>query len=108
MGLIELHVPQAIVTLVGDERDRLLRVALRVAAKQRVRELKKERREAVSHIRRLERKYGATLVEFERKQLGALNTAQAHEDYNEWFFWASVLARADKAQDALAQMETVP
>ena len=46
MEQIELRIPKSIESLVSTERDRLLRSALRVAAKQRTRELAKERREA--------------------------------------------------------------
>jgi hypothetical protein len=55
------------------------------------------RREALTHIRRYERKYGSTLAQFERKQPSGLDTVQAHEDYNDWFFWGTVLARAENA-----------
>lgn len=107
MEQIALRVPKAIGMLASDERDRLLRTALRVAAKQRARELEKERHEALTHIRRYERKYGLPLTPFERKKLRSLDSVQAHEDYNDWFFWTRVLERADKAFDALAKMETV-
>ncbi len=107
MEQIELRIPKAIETLVGDERDRLLRSALRVAAKQRARELAKERREAATHIHRFERKYGVSLGEFERKKLRRLDTVQAHEDYTDWFFWTRVLERADRAANALDKMEAV-
>lgn len=107
MEQIELRIPKAIETLVGDERDRLLRSALRVAAKQRARELTKERREAVAHIHRFERRYGVSLDEFERKKLRRLDTVRAHEDYTDWFFWTRVLERADRAVDALKEMEAV-
>ena len=107
MTRIELRVPKAIEKLVGDDRDRLLRTALRVAAKQRARELAAERREALTHIRRYERKHQLSLAEFERKKLGALDTAQAHEEYNDWFFWTRVLDRAEKASNALAKLDRV-
>ena len=58
MGQIEMRVPKLVESLVGEERDRLLRTALRFAARQRARELEKERREALTHVRRYERKYG--------------------------------------------------
>jgi len=106
MEQIMLRIPKSIELLVGDERDRLLRSALRIAAKQRARELAKERREALTHLRHFERKYGVSFTEFERKKLRALKTVQAHEDYNDWFFWTSVLERADRATDALAKMES--
>ena len=107
MRLIELRIPKPIQTLVGDEQERLLRSALCVAAKQRARELDKERREALTQIRRYERKYGAALPEFEHKKLRTLKTVDAHEDYNDWFFWTTVLERANRATDALKQMESV-
>jgi hypothetical protein len=106
MEHIELNVPKAIQGLVREERERLLRSALRIAAKQRARELAKERRDALTQIRRLERKYGVSLEVFERKKLGVLNTAQAHEDYHDWFFWTRVLERADRAMNALKKMES--
>ena len=107
MESIQLRVPKSIQSLVSDEQERLLRSALRVAAKQRSRELAKERREALTHIHRYERKYGASLPEFERKKLRTLKTVQAHEDYNDWFFWTSVLERANRATKVFASMESV-
>jgi hypothetical protein len=107
MEQIQLRVPKSIELLAADERDRLLRSALRVAAKQRSRELAKERREAIGHIHRFERKYDVSLSVFERKTLRTLDTIQAHEDYNDWFFWTRVLERADQSTSALKKMESV-
>ena len=107
MEQIELRIPKSIELLVADERDRLLRSALRVAAKQRAREHAQARREATTHIRRFERKYGVTFGEFERRKLKTLDTTKAHQDYDDWFFWTRVLERANRAVDALKKMETV-
>ncbi len=107
MKSIELLVPNAIENLTSAEQDRLLRTALRAAARQRARELSKERREALTHIHRYERQYGLTFAQFERKKLRGLKTIQAHEDYNDWFFWVTVLKRAETARVALQKMETV-
>jgi hypothetical protein len=107
MQQIQLRVPKAIHTLVRDEQDRLLRSALRVAARQRARELAAEQREASANIRRYERKYGMSLAEFEHEKLPGLDSVQAHEDYNDWFFWTRVLDRAGKTADVLKKMETV-
>lgn len=107
MESIELRIPKPIQSLVDDEKERLLRSALRLAAKQRSRELAKERREALTHIRRFERKYGVSFVEFERKKLSALKTVQAHEDYNDWFFWITVLDRVNRTITALEKMESL-
>jgi hypothetical protein len=59
-------------------------------------ELEKAHREALANIRRYERKYGVPFAEFERKKLRTLDTVQAHEDYNDWFFWVNVAARTKK------------
>ena len=107
MGEIEVRVPKWMELLVGEERDNLLRTALRFAAKQRARELEKERREALTRVHRYERKYGVPLAKFERGPLRKLDTAQAHEDYNDWFFWTGVLERAEQAAGVLKKMETV-
>lgn len=107
MTTIQVRVPKAIEQLVGGEQDRLLRVGLRVAAKKRAQELAQSKREALSHVRQLERKYGVTFKTFE-KRLEKQDTLQAHEDYNEWFFWMSVLARVKQAQAAMDKLRSVP
>ena len=107
MTQMQLRVPKAIEKLVGNQQNRLLRPALRMAAKQRTRELEKECREALTNIRRYERKYDATLSQFERKKMRTLGTVQAHEDYNDWFFWTCVRERAQQAIAAMKKMETV-
>ncbi|TAH53053.1 MAG: hypothetical protein EYC68_05180 [Chloroflexota bacterium] len=103
MNTIQVRVPKAIEQLVEGEQDRLLRVALRMAAKTRAKELTQAQREASANVRRLEKKYGMTFNAFEKK-LGAMNTAQAHEDYNDWFFWLNVLERVQNARAAMAKL----
>lgn len=103
MNTIQVRVPKAIEHLVQGEQDRLLRVALRVAAKTRAKELAQAKREASLNLRRLERKYGTTFKAFE-KSLGDINTVQAHEDYNDWFFWLSVFERTEKADTAMKKL----
>lgn len=105
MNTIQVRVPKAIEHLVQGEQDRLLRVALRVAAKTRAKELTLAKREASLNLRRFERKYGTTFKDFE-KNLRAINTLQAHEDYNDWFFWLSVLERTEKAHAAMEKLAT--
>ncbi len=55
MNTIQIRVPKSIEQLVDGEQDRLVRVGLRVAAKARAKELAQAEREALSHIRRLEK-----------------------------------------------------
>ncbi|OQY94637.1 MAG: hypothetical protein B6D41_06920 [Chloroflexi bacterium UTCFX4] len=103
MNTIQVRVPKAIEQLVEGEQDRLLRVALRMAAKTRAKELTQAQREASANVRRLEKKYGMTFNAFEKK-LGAMNTAQAHEAYNDWFFWLNVLERVENARNAMEKL----
>jgi len=50
-------------------------------------------REARTRIRQFETRYGTSFTEFEKHVLPNLSSAEAHEDYDEWFFWESVLSR---------------
>jgi len=104
---VQVRVPKAIHALLQPERQRLLHHALRIAAKYRARELEQDCKDARAHIRRLEKKYRATFSQFERKKLRRLNTVQAHEDYNDWFFWTKLLERAERELRALSKMESV-
>lgn len=103
MNTIQVRVPKSIEQLVEGEQDRLLRVGLRVAAKTRAKELAQAEREATLQVRRLEKKYGITFKAFEKK-LAVINTVQAHEDYNDWFFWKTVLERVEKATGAMKKL----
>lgn len=103
MNTIQVRVPKAIEQLVEGEQERLLRVALRMAAKARAKELTQAEREALSNVRRMEKKYGVAFKAFEKK-LGTMNTVQAHEDYNDWFFWMNVLERVQNARTAMEKL----
>lgn len=107
MNTIQVRVPKAIGQLVEGEQDRLLRVALRMAVKTRAKELMQAQREATANVRRMEKKYGMPFNAFEKK-LGAMNTAQAHEDYNDWFFWVNVLDRVENARNAMEKLASTP
>lgn len=105
MTTIQVRVPKAIEQLVEGEQDRLLRVGLRVAAKKRAQELAQSKREALLHVRQMERKYGVTFRTFEKK-MDKEAALQLHEDYNEWYFWMSVLARVKQAQSAMDKLQS--
>lgn len=93
MRVISIQVPEAIGSLYSSERESLLRRAFRSFARQRIKELRAEMREAKSRIRQFETRYSTSFTEFEKHVLPNLSSAEAHEDYNEWFFWESVLSR---------------
>lgn len=44
-----------------------------------------------ARVRYFEEKYGGSFEQFETSLLAGLDTPEAHEDYNDWFFWHEVL-----------------
>lgn len=101
MAQMMVTIPKALAGLSAAERDELIREGLHEAVQARIRQIKAEIAESGEHIRQLEAKYGLPLAQFE-KQLES-ESLQAHEDYNDWFFWHKVLERNQKA---LAELET--
>ena len=57
-----------------------------------IRQIKTEIAESEEQVRHFEENYGVSLDHFE-KNLGDSETYQAHEDYNDWFYWREVLDR---------------
>jgi len=96
MSQIILDVPDAIAGLPEPERTRLIRGGLFEATRTRVRQLKKEIAESKDHLQEFERRYGVVFVQFEDELLPSLDTLQAHEDYNDWFFWQHLLAENER------------
>ncbi len=47
--------------------------------------------ESQKQIHFFEKRYGVSFAQFEKDILPVLDTFQAHEDYNDWFFWQTVL-----------------
>lgn len=93
MRVIRVRVPEVFGDLYKPEQDRLLHRAFRHYARQRAQELQAETIEAKEHIRKFEARYGVTFSEFEERVLPTLSSADAHDDYNAWLFWESVLER---------------
>jgi len=88
MSQILIEVPTALAELPAPERDSLIRAGLYEATRARLRELETKLAEAKAHLQQFEQQYG--LAHFERDLLPTLDSPQAHEDYNDWFFWHSV------------------
>ncbi|MCZ7575165.1 MAG: hypothetical protein M5U01_41985 [Ardenticatenaceae bacterium] len=100
---ITLRLPEALGTLPPEERDFLIRAGLHEAVAARIRQLEAERAQAAEHIKIFEARYGMPLVRFETGLLPTLDSHQAHEDYNDWFFWHSVLAEKERLLASLRQ-----
>ena len=88
---VTLNLPETWGKLPEQERNALLRAGVYEATRARVRQLQTEIAECKQQLRRFEQRYGMPFQRFEAEQLPVLDTLQAHEDYNDWFYWQSVL-----------------
>jgi hypothetical protein len=101
---VTLELPEPWGLLTEQERSRLLRAGVYEATRARVRQLQAEIAECEQNIRRFEELYGLPIQRFETERLLALDTWQAHEDYNDWFYWQSVL---DEKKSLLAGVQQI-
>lgn len=101
MTSITIEVPEKLQKLPSSERDALFRAGLYEAMHARIRQLEAEAAESSAEIARFERKYGLTFKRFEAEMLSSLDTQQAHEDYNDWFYWETVLAEKQRLLAAM-------
>jgi hypothetical protein len=92
MTQMTVNIPKVLAALSPKEREGLIREGVYEAVQTRIRQIKAEIAESEEHVRRFEEKYGVSLGQFE-KNLGDSATYQAHEDYNDWFYWNKVLNR---------------
>jgi hypothetical protein len=90
MTQITLEVPDVLAVLPAKERAILILAGLHEATNARIRQLETEIAESEAHIQRFETRYGVSFARFEAELLPTLDTHQAHEDYNDWFFWEQV------------------
>ena len=104
MSVVEMQIPQVLSDLYAPEQDRLLRGALRQYTRLRLHGLLAEMQEAQKHIQQFEAQYGMSLSELERQGLPENASVEAHEDYNRWFFWQSVL---DRQQEIVKRLRDV-
>ena len=91
MAEVTLKLPDTWMQLPDAERERLIRAGLHEAAHARIQQLQSEIAEAQVEIDRFEQRYDVPLDRFETEVLPQRETHQVHEDYNDWFYWHSVL-----------------
>lgn len=96
-----LELPETLALLPPTERDSLLRAGLFEVIHARRRQLEHERQQAHEQVVKFEQQYGVTFAEFEQTLLPTLDGHQAHEDYNDWFFWQSILTEKEKLLQGL-------
>ncbi len=103
MRMTTLEIPRSLVNLPEQEQLLLLRAGLYEAGRARLRQLEAEVAEAEAEIQRFESRYGMPFAQFETEALPVLDTLQAHEDYNDWFFWQSVLLQEFSDKESSSQ-----
>lgn len=99
-----LKLPETLTRLPEPERDMLIRAGLHEAARARILQMKTDLTEAKRQIRRFETRYGVSLARFESEILAQQDSVQAHEDYNDWFYWQAV---ADEKTRLLADLHGI-
>lgn len=90
MAQMLMEVSSELQALPEQERTLLINAGLYEAKRAWAKRLKADIMEASEHIKGFEERYGVSFIRFEREMLPTLDTLQAHEDYNDWFFWHSV------------------
>ena len=86
-----LRLPGTLTQLPALERDILIRAGLYEAVRARIRQLEADLAESKAAIGRFEASYGMSLQRFEADVLPNLDSLKIHEDYNDWFYWQSLL-----------------
>jgi len=104
MRQMTIELPDALAELPAGEQASFVRAGLYEAGQARIRQLEAEIAEAKTELAHFEARYGVPFADFQTKILRGLDTLQAHQDYNDWFFWESVLA--DK-QSLLAKVQRI-
>lgn len=99
-----VDIPDALSELPVAEQRALMRAGLCEAKQVLARQLQADIVEGEEQVRRFEARYGVALDRFEREYLPTLDTLQAHEDYNDWFYWDQVLA---EKRSLLARLQAV-
>lgn len=102
MMQMNVNIPKVLAALSPADRDDLIREGLYEAVQARIRRIKADIAESEGHVRHFEEKYGVSFEQFEAKLLADLDTHEAHEDYNDWFFWTEVLS---KNQQLLSEIQ---
>ncbi len=104
MSQIALEIPNILAILPSQERNRLIRSGVYEATRIRIRQLEKEISESKKNILHFQNYYGVSFAQFEAETLPELDTFQTHEDYNDWFFWQTVLT---KNENLLAKVNRI-
>ena len=90
MQAIPQDILEKLEKLPQEEGEVLLRAGFYEAVRAGIQQLERDIEQAQRHVLNFESKYGMDFEAFETTLLPKLDSLEAHEDYNDWFFWLSV------------------
>ena len=102
---ITLKVPDALTRLPEAERDGLIRAALHEAVRARIEQLHLEIAKSKQEVAHFEERYGMPFSRFEAEVLQQEESLEVHNDYNDWFYWQSVLNEKQHLLEELIAIE---
>ncbi len=102
-----LRVPQSLTQLPELERGNLIRAGLQEATRARIRQIQAEIAASQQELARFEARYGMSLSSFEAQLLSQQESLQVHEDYNDWFYWQSVLEEKRRLLADLQKLDLI-
>jgi len=104
MRQMTIELPDTLAELPEREQALFVRAGLYEAGQARIRQLELEIAEAKAEMAHFETRYGVAFADFQARILPDLDTLQAHQDYNDCFFWESVLA---EKKSLLAKLQRI-
>ena len=107
MSQIALEIPNILAVLPPHERNRLIRSGVYEATRTRIRQLEEEISESKTHILTFQNRYDVSFTQFETELLPELDTFQTHEDYNDWFFWQTVLTKNEQLLSKIKRIKAI-
>ncbi|MCU0521798.1 MAG: hypothetical protein MUF84_14035 [Anaerolineae bacterium] len=102
---VTVKLPETLSRLSEAERDGLIRAGVHEAARARIRQLESEIALSEEAVARFEQRYGMPLARFEAEVLTHEDSLEAHEDYNDSFYWHSVLHEKQQLLADLSSLE---
>jgi len=105
MPQLTFDIPAVLAELPQIEQERLVRAGLYEAVRARIAQVETEVAAAQRKVGRLEDRYGVSFAEFESEILPDATSQQAHEDYNDWYFWTESLREQHKLLTYLREFD---
>ena len=94
MKKLEIEVPEIILDLPEEEKNKLIDQVFFLSIKERLKKLKNNFKTANKKLKEFEEKYGKTLEEYENEGVGL--SQEAHDDYMDWCYWREIYNSSKK------------